>query len=67
MNLTYFEKSFLLGISNPQKKKDKSTKKFNPYVVRLFHILLQKVEMDPHRQWTHDLLRNYVNATYISV
>lgn len=21
--------------------------------------------MDPHRQWTHDLLRNYVNATYI--
>ena len=65
MNLTYFEKSFLLGISNPQGKKDKSTKKFNPYVVRLFHILLQKVEMDPHRQWTHDLLRNYVNATYI--
>lgn len=50
MNLTYFEKSFLLGISNPQGKKDKSTKKFNPYVVRLFHILLQKVEMDPHRQ-----------------
>ena len=65
MNLTYFEKSFLLGISNPQKKKDKSIKKFNPYVVRLFHTLLQKVEMDPHRQWTHDLLRNYVNATYI--
>lgn len=65
MNLTYFEKSFLLGISNPQKKKDKSIKKFNPYVVRLFHTLLQKVEMDPHRQWTHDLLRNYVNAIYI--
>ena len=65
MNLTYFEKSFLLGISNPQEKKDKSIKKFNPYVVRLFHTLLQKVEMDPHRQWTHDLLRNYVNATYI--
>lgn len=65
MNLTYFEKSFLLGISNPQKKKTNQLKKFNPYVVRLFHILLQKVEMDPHRQWTHDLLRNYVNATYI--
>lgn len=65
MNLTYFEKSFLLGGSNPQKKNDESTKKFNPYVVRLFHTLLQKVEMDPHRQWTHDLLRNYVNATYI--
>lgn len=65
MNLTYFEKSFLLGGINPQKKNDESTKKFNPYVVRLFHTLLQKVEMDPHRQWTHDLLRNYVNATYI--
>ena len=65
MNLTYFEKSFLLGGSNPQKKNDESTKKYNPYVVRLFHTLLQKVEMDPHRQWTHDLLRNYVNATYI--
>lgn len=51
MKLTIFEKDYL-GIKN------------NSYVIRLFHTLLQKVERDPHRQWTHKLLRNYVNATY---
>lgn len=44
--------------------RDGGNKKFDPYVIRLFHTLLQKVEMDPYRQWTHDLLRNYVNASY---
>ena len=48
-----FEKEFL-GIKD----------NFSPYVIRLFHTLLQKVERDPYRKWTHDLLRNYVNATY---
>ena len=37
---------------------------FNPYVIKLFHTLLQKVEREPYRKWTHDLLRNYVNAAY---
>ena len=56
MRITDFEKNFL-GI-------DGGNDEFNPYVIRLFHTLLQKVEMDPYRQWTHDLLRNYVNASY---
>lgn len=51
MELTRFEK-YYLGIKN------------NSYVIRLFHTLLQKVEREPHRQWTHNSLRNYVNATY---
>lgn len=56
MRITNFEMNFL-GI-------DEVNDGFNPYVIRLFHTLLQKVEMDPYRQWTHDLLRNYVNASY---
>lgn len=56
MIITNFEMNFL-GI-------DGGNDEFNPYVIRLFHTLLQKVEMDPYRQWTHDLLRNYVNASY---
>lgn len=67
MKLTIFETDFL-GITAPNRKKQGlnfNQKGFNPYVIRLFHTLLQKVEMDPHRQWTHDLLRNYVNASYI--
>lgn len=65
MKLTSFETSFLLGVDNPKEKYEELNTKFNKYIVRLFHTLLQKVEMDPHRQWTHDLLRNYVNASYI--
>ena len=53
MTITLFEKEFL-GIKD----------NFNPFVIRFFHTLLQKVESDPYRKWTHDLLRNYVNATY---
>lgn len=67
MKLTIFETDFL-GITAPNRKKkglNFNQKGFNPYVIRLFHTLLQKVEMDPYRQWTHDLLRNYVNASYI--
>ena len=67
MKLTIFETEFL-GITAPNRKKhglNFNQKGFNPYVIRLFHTLLQKVEMDPYRQWTHDLLRNYVNASYI--
>lgn len=56
MIITDFEMNFL-GI-------DGGNDGFNPYVIRLFHTLLQKVEMDPYRQWTQDLLRNYVNASY---
>ena len=56
MRITDFEKNFL-GI-------DGGNDEFNPYVIRLFHTLLQKVERDPYRKWTHDLLRNYVNASY---
>lgn len=65
MKLTFFETSFLLGVDNPKEKYEELNTKFNKYIVRLFHTLLQKVEMDHHRQWTHDLLRNYVNASYI--
>ena len=43
---------------------DGGNDEFNPYVIRLFHTLLQKVEKDPYRKWTHDLLRNYLNASY---
>ena len=67
MKLTIFETDFL-GITAPNRKKQGlnfNQKGFNPYVIRLFHTLQQKVEMDPYRQWTHDLLRNYVNASYI--
>ena len=51
MELTNFEKDYL-RINNI------------PYVIRLFHTLLKKVEREPHRQWTHNSLRNYVDATY---
>lgn len=66
MKLTIFETDFF-GITAQNRKKQGlnfNQKGFNPYVIRLFHTLLQKVEMDPYRQWTHDLLRNYVNASY---
>lgn len=53
MNTTSFERDFL-GIKD----------NFSPCVIHLFHTLLQKVERDSYRKWTHDLLRNYVNATY---
>lgn len=56
MRITDFEKNFL--------EIDGENDEFNPYVIRLFHTLLQKVERDPYRKWTHDLLRNYVNASY---
>lgn len=56
MRITDFEKNFL--------EMDGGNDEFNPYVIRLFHTLLQKVERDPYRKWTHDLLRNYVNASY---
>lgn len=56
MKITDFEKNFL--------EIDGENDEFNPYVIRLFHTLLQKVERDPYRKWTHDLLRNYVNASY---
>lgn len=56
MRITDFEKNFL--------EIDGGNDEFNPYVIRLFHTLLQKVEKDPYRKWTHDLLRNYVNASY---
>ena len=56
MRFTDFEKNFL--------EIDGGNDEFNPYVIRLFHTLLQKVERDPYRKWTHDLLRNYVNASY---
>ena len=56
MRITDFEKNFL--------EIDGGNDEFNPYVIRLFHTLLQKVERDPCRKWTHDLLRNYVNASY---
>lgn len=56
MRFTDFEKYFL--------EIDGGNDEFNPYVIRLFHTLLQKVERDPYRKWTHDLLRNYVNASY---
>lgn len=56
MRITDFEKNFL--------EIDGGNDEFNPYVIRLFHTLLQKVERDPYRKWTHDLLRNYVNASY---
>lgn len=59
MKLTDFEKSYLLEIVE-----NKNENNFIPYVISLFHTLLQKVEKDPYRQWTHDLLRNYVNATF---
>lgn len=56
MSITDFEKNFL--------EIDGGNYEFNPYVIRLFHTLLQKVERDPCRKWTHDSLRNYVNASY---
>lgn len=56
MKLTDFERVYL------RIKLDKYG--FNPYVIKLFHTLLQKVEREPYRKWTHDLLRNYVNAAY---
>lgn len=56
MRITDFEKNFL--------EIDGGNDEFNPYVIRLFHTLLQKVEKDPYRKWTHDLLRSYVNASY---
>lgn len=56
MRITDFEKNFL--------EIDGGNYEFNPYVIRLFHTLLQKVERDPCRKWTHDSLRNYVNASY---
>lgn len=56
MKLTDFEKTFFL-LDNP---KETDLKK----VVYWFHLLLMKVEADPYRQWTHDLLRNYVDAFY---
>ena len=56
MKLTDFERVYL------RIKPDKY--EFNPYVIKLFHTLLQKVEREPYRKWTHDLLRNYVNAAY---
>lgn len=56
MRITDFEKNFL--------EIDGGNDEFNPYVIRLFHTLLQKVEKDTYRKWTHDLLRNYVNASY---
>lgn len=56
MRITDFEKNFL--------EIDGGNYELNPYVIRLFHTLLQKVERDPCRKWTHDSLRNYVNASY---
>lgn len=56
MKLTDFERVYL------RIKPDKYG--FNPYVIKLFHTLLQKVEREPYRKWTHYLLRNYVNAAY---
>lgn len=56
MRITDLEKNFL--------EIDGGNYEFNPYVIRLFHTLLQKVERDPCRKWTHDSLRNYVNASY---
>lgn len=56
MSITDFEKNFL--------EIDGGNYEFNPYVIRLFHTLLQKVERDPCKKWTHDSLRNYVNASY---
>lgn len=56
MRITDFEKNFL--------EIDGGNYEFNPYVIRLFHTLLQKVERDPCRKWTHDSLCNYVNASY---
>lgn len=56
MKLTDFERVYL------RIKPDKYG--FNPYVIKIFHTLLQKVEREPYRKWTHDLLRNYVNAAY---
>lgn len=56
MKLTDFENTYL--------RIEGGKYNFNPCVISLFHTLLQKVEKDPYRQWTHDLLRNYVNATF---
>lgn len=55
MDLKDFE-SYFLGISGENSS--------SPCVTRLYHTLLQKVEMDPYRQWTHDNLRNYICFSY---
>lgn len=55
MDLKDFE-SYFLGISGENSS--------SPCVTRLYHTLLQKVEMDPYRQWTHDNLRNYIFFSY---
>lgn len=58
MKLTKFEK-VLFHDENADKEKE-----FIPKALYYFHFLLMKVEVDPYRQWTHDLLRNYVDAFY---
>lgn len=55
MRTTDFEKVFLNNKSNT----------LSPKLFHLFHQLLQKVNNDNEiRRWTHDLLRNYVDAFY---
>lgn len=59
MGLTDFEKEFLY-ISDSTKDK----KNFNSIVIFYFYQLLEKVEKETVRDWTVDLLRNYVAAFY---
>lgn len=56
MKLTEFERNFLKARGDEER--------FVAKAIYWFHLLLMKVEADPYRQWSHDLLRNYVNAFY---
>ena len=59
MKLTNFEREIL------KVKGTKENPDFNSLVVFYFHQLLVKIKNENVRNWTHDLLRNYVNVFYL--
>lgn len=58
MKLTDFEREIL------KVKGTKENSEFNSLAVFYFHQLLTKVKKENIRDWTHDLLRDYVNVFY---
>lgn len=59
MKLTDFERE-ILKVKGTNENSD-----FNSLVVFYFHQLLVKIKNEDVRNWTHDLLRNYVNVFYL--
>lgn len=63
MKRTYFERNFLeLNRYDDKPKKDYDN--FDPNVVVFFHGLLERVNKKTIKRWTHDSLRNFVDAFY---